>query len=310
MKCEIIRENQETLAVSTVNTTLLQDSRYGAAMAATSGFHPVNTLIYIDNKPAGRALLLEVRAFFGLIHGITLDRGPLWFEGYGGAHHIKAFLDALNRLYPARPLRRRRLIPEIEDSPVARKMIESAGFTRIGAGYATFLLALDPPVEGLRAGLEQKWRNILNRAERVPGISVDWDDAARQLPWFVKIYEQDKRRKNYDGPSPQFLTSLAPLLSSSRDMMIGRVIKDGAAISAVLIIRHGDTATYLAGWTGEAGRSAGAHHLLMWSACGMLKEKGVKFFDLGGFNEQDAKAIQHFKKGMGGRSYCLAGRYA
>lgn len=309
MRCEIVWQNQDAAPQNGKHATLLQDTRYAVALAATSAFRVRNALILFDKKPAGHAVLMEVWAFFGLIHGITLDRGPVWLEGSGGAHQVKAFLDELNRLYPVRPLRRRRIIPEIEDSPVARKMVESAGFARVGEGYETFVLNLDPP-EQIRAGLDQKWRNVLNRAEREEGVTVEWDHAARQLPWFLKVYEQDKRRKNYDGSSPQFLTALAPLLSSSGDMMIGRVMRDGAAISAVLIVRHGDSATYLAGWTGEAGRAAGAHHLLLWSACNMLKEKNVIFFDLGGFNEQDAKGIKHFKEGMGGRAVRLVGRYA
>lgn len=309
MRCEIVRQNQDAALWRPKNATLLQDERYAAALAATSAFKLYKALILIDKKPAGHAVLMEVRAFLGLIHGITLDRGPVWFEGFGGAHHVKAFLNELNSLYPPRPLRRRRIIPEIEDSPVARKMIESAGFTRVGEGYETFLLNLDPPLPDIRAGLDQKWRNVLNRAEREEGLTIEWDHHARQLPWFLKVYEQDKRRKNYDGPSPQFLTALAPLMSSSGDMVIGRVMKDGAAVSAVLLVRHGDTATYLAGWTGEAGRTAGAHHLLLWAACAMLKEKNVTDFDLGGFNEQDAKGIKHFKEGMGGRAVCLVGRY-
>lgn len=293
-----------------MNATLLQDSRYCAALAETNPLKPVAALILMDNKPAGHAFFMEIKAIFGLVHGITLDRGPIWLEGFGGAHQIKAFFDEVDRLYPARPLRRRRIIPEIEDSPVARKMMESAGLKRVGEGYETFLLDLTASIDALRARLDQKWRNILNRAEREPDLQIEWDESARQLPWFVKIYEQDKRRKNYDGPSPQLITALAPILSSSGDMMLGRVIKDGAAISSALIVRHGAGATYLAGWTGMEGRALGAHHLLLWSACAMLKEKGVSIFDLGGFNEQSAKGIRHFKQGMGGRPYRLVGRYA
>jgi len=280
------------------------------ALAETSGLKPQSAVILMDGQPAGAVHFMEIRAFFGLVHGITLDRGPVWYAGYGGAHQMKAFFDEFNRLYPARPLRWRRLIPEIEDSPVARKMLEAAGLRRMGEGYQTFLLDLAAPLDGLRANLDQKWRNILNRAERDEGLSIVWDTAAQQLPWVLKVYDQDKRRKNYAGPTPQLLRALAMSLSSSGDIIIGRVIKEDMAVSAVLIARHGHGATYLAGWTGETGRAAGAHHLLLWSAIGVLQEMSVKTFDLGGFNEQDAKGIKHFKQGLGGRPYILVGRYA
>lgn len=309
MKCEIVWRKQDPAAQKTKNASLLQDGRYAAALAATSKFRPRFGVILVNGVEAGFVRVMEYRALFGVIHGVTLDRGPVWHDGFGGAHHIKAFFDTFNRHFPNRFGRRRRIIPEIEDGPVARKMLDSAGLVRAGEGYQTFILDLAGSAEERRARLEQKWRNVLNRSEREP-LSVEWDDAARQLPWFLKVYEQDKRRKNYDGPAPDLLHHLAALMTQSGDMVLGRAMKDGAAVSAVLIACHGDAATYLAGWTGEAGRAAGAHHRLLWEACGVLQQKGITQFDLGGFNEDSAKGIMDFKAGMGGRVYRLAGRYA
>lgn len=309
MKCEIVWQKQGPGIEKAKNATLLQDARYAQALAATSRLRPRRGLILVNGQKAGIVSIMEFYSLFGLLHGVTLDRGPAWLEGFGGAHHIKIFYDEFNRLFPARFGRKRRIIPEIEDSPVARKMLDSAGLVRTGEGYQTFILDLTGSAEERRARLAQKWRNVLNRSEREP-LSVEWDDTARQLPWFLKVYEQDKSRKGYDGPAPDFLHHLASLMTGSTDMILGRAMKDGGAISAVLIACHGDSATYLAGWTGEAGRATGAHHRLLWEACGVLQQKGITQFDLGGFNEGSAKGIMDFKAGMGGRVYSLAGRYA
>lgn len=288
---------------------LLQDPRYAAALARTGALRPKNGLILINDAEAGLVQAMEARYLGGLIHGITLDRGPVWFAGFGGAHHVKAFFDEFNRLFPQRWGRRRRIIPEIADSPVARKMLESAGLERVGEGYQTYLLDLTRDLDDLRAGLAQKWRNVVNKAERTAGLTVEWDHQARQMPWFLKIYGQDKGRRGYAGPAPGFLDHLARLMTPSGDMVIGRAVQDGAAIAAVLIAIHGAGATYLAGWTGEAGRAAGAHHKLLWEALGMLQQRGIREFDLGGYNDADAATIGQFKQGMGGAPYRLAGRY-
>lgn len=310
MKCEIIPYNQDVAVQNHQNASLLQDSRYCAALAKNTAFQTVTCRVLMDGQEAGLARFMEVRALGGLIHGITLDRGPLWNQGYGGAHHIRAFFDAFNARYPKRMGRKRRIIPEIEDGAAARKMLESAGLERTGEGYQTYLIDLMQDEERLRAGLAQKWRNVLNRAERENSFSLQWDDEAKQIPWFLKLYEQDKRRKNYDGPPPDLLRQLALFMSPARDMIIGRAVSDdGSAIAAVLIARHGTQATYLAGWSGEEGRAAGAHHRLLWQACLYLKNKDVIIFDLGGFHEDKAKGVSDFKAGMGGRVYRLAGTY-
>lgn len=309
MKCKIVWQKQDLACQKVKNASLLQDSRYIQAVKATSKFRPQYGLILVNGVEAGTVCIMEFRALMGLLHGVTLDRGPIWFEGFGGAHHIKMFHDEFNRLFPRRFGRKRRIIPEIEDSPVARKMLESAGLIRVGEGYHTFMLDLSAPMPELRARLGQKWRNILNRSEREP-LSIDWDDRARQLPWFLKVYAQHKQRKGYEGPAPDLLKHLSQAMMPTGDMILGRAMKDGAVLSAVLIACHGDRATYLAGWTGDEGRAAGAHHRLLWEACSVLKQKGTTQFDLGGFNEADAKGIMDFKAGMGGRVYCLAGRYA
>lgn len=48
-------------------------------------------LIEIDGKEAGLVQMFEAGILWNAIHGIIIDRGPLWFEGFGNAMHIKRF---------------------------------------------------------------------------------------------------------------------------------------------------------------------------------------------------------------------------
>ena len=93
-------------------------------------------------------------------------------------------------------------------------------------------------------------------------------------------------------------------------MLIGRALSDDKAIGAILIFCHGQGATYQIGWSGKAGRDQGAHYLLLWDAISVLQNKGVKDFDLGGVNEDEAKGVKRFKSGMGGRLVSLPGIYS
>ena len=63
--------------------TLLQSYPYAQAMAEISGQKPRWGLIKIDNVEAGLVQILEVGFLKNLIHAVILDRGPLWFDGFG-----------------------------------------------------------------------------------------------------------------------------------------------------------------------------------------------------------------------------------
>jgi lipid II:glycine glycyltransferase (peptidoglycan interpeptide bridge formation enzyme) len=91
--------------------------------------------------------------------------------------------------------------------------------------------------------------------------------------------------------------------------MIGRVVKGNKALAAAAILCHGKAATYQVGWSSRAGREASANHLLLWQALGLLKDKGITDFDLGGVNDDTAKGIKQFKAGLGGDLQRLAGLY-
>lgn len=266
-------------------------------------------LIKVDGKEAGLVLALEAGVLKNLIHAVIVDRGPLWFKGFGSMAHQKAFAQALNDQFPKRFGRRRRFIPEMPDSPAVREMLSECGFTRSNAGtYETLWLDLRADEDTLRAGLKKNWRGALNKAERA-NLSVEWDDTGKFLPWLAKEYNLDKRIKNYTGPSLALLKAMAQSFVPEKTMVIGRALMNDKPIAAILLLCHGGAATYQIGWSSDTGRDHAAHHLLLWQALRILKNKGINDFDLGGVNEDEAKGIKHFKSGMGGTLVALPGLY-
>ncbi len=267
-------------------------------------------LIEIDGREAGIVQIFEAGFLWNALHAVIIDRGPLWFDGFGSAVHVKLFFSEMNRSFPPRLGRRRRFLPETEDGPTAQKIIGQTGLipANDASGYQTIWLDLSEEAESIRAKLQQKWRNSLGKAER-SGLRLEWDTDGEHLPWALTHYAVDKEARGYGGASPELLRAYAPLLAARGDLLLGRASLGGEGVAFVLLACHGRSATYLAGWNAAAGRDACAHHLLLWEGALMLQQKGIKELDLGGINDESAAGIKSFKEGMGGQIVRYVGRH-
>ena len=70
-----------------------------------------------DNQTLGLFVLSEHRYIGGLIHGVTLDCGPVWFKGHDTKDNFTAFSETFNETYPKRLGRKRRWIPNQTYTP-------------------------------------------------------------------------------------------------------------------------------------------------------------------------------------------------
>jgi len=289
-------------------STVLQSYDYAKAVCPIYGQKAKWGLIEIDGQKAGLCQVIEASLFNNLIHAITLDRGPLWFKGYGSFSHFEAFCHTFNSTYPVRLLRQRRFIPEVENSPRVDALLKSLNFKKVGIkNYETYWIDLKEEKEALRAALKKKWRNSLNKAEKSPLI-IRWDRRGERLAEFLVFYKHDKAQKSYQGASLKVLKALSQVFGHSKNLWIGQAYLESEPCAGILILRHGSSATYQVGWTTDSGRQHNAHHLLLWQAICALKDEGVEFFDLGGVHDE-AEGIRKFKEGLGGKLACLPGVY-
>lgn len=292
-------------------STLLQSYDYARAHCPIGKQKARWGVIRFDDKPAGIVQIFEAGILWNAIHAVIIDRGPLWFKGFGGAAHTKLFFEEFNRQFPARLGRRRRILPEIEDGMTAQKILQSAGLARMDGrkGYETVWVDLSGDNEVRRAALRPNWHGSLKKGERA-GLILEWSADGRDFPALLAGYIEDRRIKGYDGPSPQLLSSLATFMTPKGGMITGTARDtDGRVAAMVMFVRHGRSATYLVGWTTDSGRENSAHHLLLWEGMGVLKENGVIELDLGGVNDDNAKGIKDFKEGMGGKTVRYVGHY-
>lgn len=315
MKCSIIWNSlsleEWNARFSTIKrSNILQSYHYAQSICPLNRQKARWGLILIDGQEAGLVQILEAGILWNLFHTVALDRGPLWFDGYGGAVHWKLFFEEFNGQLPKRFGRRHRIIPEIEYGGAALGILKQAGLGDpvVGDSYETLWWDLTIEDDQARTNLKANWRGKVNKAERVE-LTIEWDDTGKFYPWLRKIYEADKKARGYGGASPQTLDNLAQFSTQEDPMIIGIAYKAGKKIATVLFLKHGRSATYQVGWSSEEGRKACAHHFLLWKARTMLQGYGVQELDLGGVNDDTAAGIKTFKEGTGAKLTKFVGRY-
>lgn len=280
---------------------LLQSYDYARATCAKRGQRGRWGVVLIDGQEAGLVQVLEASLFGRALHAVIIDRGPVWFEGFGSADHVKAFWMEIDRQFPRRFGRKRRFLPEASNDDV----FESLGFKKMRgiSPYKTLWLDLREDLETLRERLRKNWRGSLQKAEK-ENLILDWDDTGKTLSWALKTYHLDRMQRRYPGPSVTTLHDLSKTIVP----LIGRAVKNGAPVAFVLIFLHGGGATYQVGWTSPSGRDMAAHHILLWDALRVLKERKILDFDLGGIDD-DNSGLAAFKEGMGGEKIQISGPF-
>jgi len=288
--------------------TLPQSWGYARAMAPAEGQTPHFGVIRDRGGDIGCVLALERRAL-SVFSRISIHRGPLWLRPDVPAETVAAALARLRRRWPRRPWRRVSFIPELPAGTESHRLLVEAGFRRVGDGYRSILVDLGAPEADLRRALRATWRLDLQRAERA-GLAVEIDRHGKAaLPWLLQRYELDRRLKGYRGPSTKLALQLMLAARGEGDALVLVAGHGGDRLAGIFAVRHGDTATYLIGWTGAEGRRLRATHLLIWRAMETLAGNGVRRFDLGGINPEAAPGLTLFKRGLGGREYELIGTY-
>jgi lipid II:glycine glycyltransferase (peptidoglycan interpeptide bridge formation enzyme) len=158
----------------------------------------------------------------------------------------------------------------------------------------------------LRKSMRSNWRNQLNQGQRSGMlVSADWKGGTAKL--FLHRYEIDRKSKKYHGRSIAFMRTEMSLALAYQEMFILWGVKDGKSIAAILVLIHGQSASYRLGWTTDEGRECHAHNVLLWEAVVILKKHGIAYFDLVGVEPTTAAGLTHFKSGMGGEPFKTLG---
>lgn len=289
-------------------SNLLQSYDYARAVALVEHLRPKWARIIDENQTIGIVQILTTGMFWGAIHAVLIDRGPLWLDGCGTAAQITRFWQLINAEYPARFGRKRRFIPECS-IPAA---LENTGLRPVARvqPYQTIWLNLAPSTDDLRAQLAGNWRNHLNNAERA-GVTVTITTELPAINRAIMLMDHDRRTRAYRGAGARLLRALAASFSGTNNVFVASAIApDGEVVATGLFFIHGCCATWQTGWAGPRGRDLNANYAMLWQTILHLKNRDVVALDLGGVNDEDAKGIRDFKVGLRGENVTFIGQYA
>jgi lipid II:glycine glycyltransferase (peptidoglycan interpeptide bridge formation enzyme) len=304
---DVAKSEWENLLSSVHRSNLLQTYPYAQTMRKNQHMATRFGRLIQGAETIALFQIHEVK-FTSLYHVITLDRGPLWLKSDVSKSDWFAFIQAFTKEFPKRLGRRRRFMPELSASPWAETMLKEAGLERKADGYQSIWLDLSQSQAELRAKLKQKWRNALNQSER-KHMEVHVRSDRATFNWLMTKYAEDRRDKQYRGPSVPLLRSLFEFCRQRDEAMMFVATKENETVAAILLFRHGASATYQVGWTSEEGRNLRAHQFLLWHGLLKLKSLGCQSLDLGGIHPEEAAGVTQFKRGLGGEEFQLIGIY-
>lgn len=191
-----------------------------------------------------------------------------------------------------------------EDRERMRAILDRERFARVSSEPAqqTLVMRIDRPLHELRQGLQQKWRNCLNRAER-NSIDIEISRGPELFPTFAAIYADMYARKRFAGASDvnQFRRAAALLQDDAR-LWIAIARYRGEPAAGVVVSKIGDSGLFLLGATASVGMESKASYLLQWRALEWLQEGGARFYNLHGINPATNPGTYHFKVGLCGKN--------
>lgn len=166
--------------------------------------------------------------------------------------------------------------------------------------YRTFLLDLAPNLEDLRKKLDRKWRNHLNAAERNPLRIVSGESSA-EFPVFIKLYEQMRQKKRFETHfRVEEFGRINERIPGGRKMRIFLCIHEDQPVAGVVCSAMGNSAIYLLGASTDAARKLQASYALQWAVIQWLKQRGIRYYDLGGIDPAENAGVYAFKRGLSG----------
>lgn len=198
------------------------------------------------------------------------------------------------------------VIPNVyPESERGTGFLDGAGSSGFGAdlnlpSYRTILVDLASPAEVIRKRQDRKWRTDLNGSEK-NGLELEVTCSRQGYGEFERLYQTMWDRKRFEtSMDVREFGRIQEELAARDKMRIFLARKDGEAVGAVVCSLMGDTAIYLLGATNDRARELKASYFLHWQTMMWLKNRGARWYDLGGIDPQANPGGYKFKSRFGG----------
>ena len=184
------------------------------------------------------------------------------------------------------------------------KVYMDEGFKRDSSivSYRTLILDLEPSLENIRKNFARKWRNRLNNAER-NNLNIIEGNSDELFKIFLMIQKEVVDRKGFTpGVNYNEFREIQKLLPEPLKMKIVVCENNSKPVAAAIYSDIGDTGINLLAATANEGLKYNGSNLLQWRIIQCLKEKGCRWYDLGGTNPLKNPLVYRFKSGIVGKS--------
>ncbi len=205
------------------------------------------------------------------------------------------------------------LLQEFEKNMGKERVIE----TRSIQPKDTWIIDLSKNTDRLLAEMHSKTRYNIRLAERRK-VSVTCtyakQDIARACDIFLKLARKTSHRQEFRLHPEKYYKVMSKALEGDTKFFVYIAQVGGKDIAAALVIRFGDTATYLHGGSDERYKDSMAPHALQWKIMQDMKENGARWYDMGGVDlggdlYHPWAGITRFKQGFGGGDRHYVGTY-
>ena len=288
---------------------LMQSWEYGEAKRIQK-WKPIRFVI-LDQNNKPQAMFQVLFKGLPLIGGVVrLNRGPVYFEDFIDEPLEHKIISKIFKTIKILAKQRRwwyiSFSPELTYSNYNKLSLESIGIKQITKHitYGSIRLSLNSPVDVIFMGLKSKWRNLLRKAQKLE-VEVLEVFNRQDTDEIIDIYIKFQEENNFKGIPKKLLVSMLGNQSESTKYKVYKTLFENKISGFVFIAYHGDTATYLIGWSSYEGRKQNVNYILLWNAICQAKEFGLKWFDMGGVNKNTPNGIRHFKEGIQGYEYTL-----
>lgn len=251
--------------------------------------------------------------FFGKLYRV--NRGPILLKDFDLEEGESILLDSIALLI--KELKRRRALmiqiaPEIETSEKVRNILKKIGLKSLNSeAWSSGIIALERNEEDILMGLNGKWRNCYRKGLKM-GVEVsNVSNTEEGMNRLVENYKTLQEEKDFSGLATNLIEAMANKNHKKWNFNIfeAKAKDSGEDLGSLVTINTGDTSIYLIGTTSYQGRKYQANYVLLWQAIMDSKDKGSKWFDIGGLNSTTPKGVAHFKKGLNSEMYSLAGEW-
>lgn len=188
---------------------------------------------------------------------------------------------------------------------------------RLEAGSAvhperTLVIDLRLSEEQLLAALHQKTRYNIRLAER-KGVTIRWGRSGRDGDTLTELLRATAVRQGIGIHPADHYRAMVDALGPAADIAVAE--HRHQPLAAALLVRFGDTVTYLHGGSSDVHKELMATHLLQWASLRRAKLQGATSYDFFGITPADAPpghpwaGITRFKLGFGGSVKSYPGAY-